>query len=146
MIWSKLFSIVDHANALQPSSAAATVSVHSACTLRGLSGAATDNQRHGTPMKNGPEGPSNQQLRLSLMIFGTAVFGGAGGNRTRVRKPSTERSTYLVQSFDLTVTTRTNTLRDGDPLDLAPGSVAISGSGPILMTSRGLAASSLSAS
>ena len=43
-------------------------------------------------------------------------IGGAGGNRTRVRKSSTERSTYLVQSFDLTAASRTNTLYDGDSL------------------------------
>ena len=29
------------------------------------------------------------------------VIGGAGGNRTRVRKPSTDSSTYLVWLFDL---------------------------------------------
>jgi hypothetical protein len=28
------------------------------------------------------------------------IDGGAGGNRTRVRKPSTGSSTYLVRSFD----------------------------------------------
>lgn len=30
------------------------------------------------------------------------VFGGAGGNRTPVRKPSTDSSTYLAVLFDLT--------------------------------------------
>lgn len=44
-------------------------------------------------------------------------IGGAGGDRTRVRKYSTISSTYLVQSFDLTVLSRTNTLRNSDPLD-----------------------------
>lgn len=29
-------------------------------------------------------------------------FGGAGGNRTPVRKPSTDSSTYLAVLFDLT--------------------------------------------
>lgn len=46
--------------------------------------------------------------------------GGAGGNRTRVRKPSTESSTYLVLSFDLTAASRTNTLYDGESLDFRP--------------------------
>ncbi|SPA00049.1 conserved hypothetical protein [Cupriavidus taiwanensis] len=46
--------------------------------------------------------------------------GGAGGNRTRVRKPSTESSTYLVLSFDLTGASRTNTLYDGESLGFRP--------------------------
>ena len=35
--------------------------------------------------------------RLSAIF----VFGGAGGNRTRVRKPSTDSSTYLAWLFSL---------------------------------------------
>ncbi|CBW74216.1 unnamed protein product [Mycetohabitans rhizoxinica HKI 454] len=46
--------------------------------------------------------------------------GGAGGNRTRVRKHSTTSSTYLVQSFALTAPTRTNTLRYGESLSFRP--------------------------
>ena len=42
------------------------------------------------------------------------IGGGGGGNRTRVRKPSTDSSTYLVLSFDLTQPTRTHTLRSGE--------------------------------
>ncbi len=34
-------------------------------------------------------------------------FGGGGGNRTRVRKPSTGSSTYLVRLFDFARTTPT---------------------------------------
>jgi len=41
------------------------------------------------------------------------LFGGGGGNRTRVRKHSTDSSTYLVLSFDLTRPPRTHTLRKG---------------------------------
>jgi len=41
-------------------------------------------------------------------------FGGAGGNRTRVQKHSTDSSTYLVLPFDLTLPTRTHTLRQGE--------------------------------
>ncbi|AEA59635.1 hypothetical protein bgla_1g09530 [Burkholderia gladioli BSR3] len=51
-----------------------------------------------------------------LRVFG----GGDGGNRTRVQKRSTTSSTCLVLSFDLTATSRTNTLRDGDPLGFRP--------------------------
>ena len=51
----------------------------------------------------------------------SAEFGGGGGNRTRVQKSSTTSSTCLVQSFDLTAATRTNTLRYGDSLDFRPG-------------------------
>ena len=36
------------------------------------------------------------------------VFGGAGGNRTRVRKSSTDSSTYLAWLFDLTLHTPTD--------------------------------------
>ncbi len=46
------------------------------------------------------------------------IIGGAGGNRTRVRKHSTSSSTYLVQSFNLTAAARTNTLYYSDSLDL----------------------------
>jgi hypothetical protein len=40
--------------------------------------------------------------------------GGDGGNRTRVQKHSTDSSTYLVLPFDLTLPTRTHTLRQGE--------------------------------
>lgn len=43
------------------------------------------------------------------------VIGGDGGNRTRVQKHSTDSSTYLALPFDLTCTTRTRTLRTGEP-------------------------------
>ena len=36
------------------------------------------------------------------------MFGGAGGNRTRVRKPSTDSSTYLALLFNLTCNTPTD--------------------------------------
>lgn len=42
------------------------------------------------------------------------MFGGDGGNRTRVQKHSTDSSTYLALPFDLTRTTRTRTLRTGE--------------------------------
>ncbi len=54
--------------------------------------------------------------RINLKL----VFGGAGGNRTRVRKPSTESSTYLVLSFDLTGASRTDTLYNGESLNFRP--------------------------
>ena len=38
------------------------------------------------------------------------IFGGGGGNRTRVQKHSTDSSTYLVLPFDLIRPTRTHTL------------------------------------
>jgi hypothetical protein len=40
-----------------------------------------------------------------------SFIGGGGGDRTRVRKPSTDSSTYLALPFDLTQPTRTRTLR-----------------------------------
>jgi len=36
------------------------------------------------------------------------LVGGAGGNRTPVRKPSTDSSTYLAVLFDLTYSTPTS--------------------------------------
>ncbi len=42
------------------------------------------------------------------------IFGGVGGNRTRVQKHSTDSSTYLVLPFDLILTTRTHTLRQDE--------------------------------
>ena len=57
----------------------------------------------------------------TLSLHDALPICGAGGNRTRVRKSSTERSTYLVQSFDLTGATRTNTLRDDESLGVNPG-------------------------
>jgi hypothetical protein len=42
------------------------------------------------------------------------IFGGGGGNRTRVQKHSTDSSTYLAVSFDLTLPTRTCTLRQDE--------------------------------
>lgn len=38
------------------------------------------------------------------------MVGGGGGNRTRVRKHSTDSSTYLALPFDLIFVTRTRTL------------------------------------
>ncbi len=58
-------------------------------------------------------------FRTSSDVRGRGV-GGDGGNRTRVQKRSTTSSTCLVLSFDLTATSRTNTLRDGDPLGFRP--------------------------
>ena len=65
--------------------------------------------------------PQIQKSRkaLTLQDFYKAI-GGGGGNRTRVQKHSTTSSTCVVLSFDLTATTRTNTLRDGDSLDFRP--------------------------
>jgi len=40
--------------------------------------------------------------------------GGGGGNRTRVRKPSTGSPTYLVRSFDLTTSTPADRLGSGE--------------------------------
>ncbi len=60
---------------------------------------------------------------LAVTGFGTSSdvrgrgVGGAGGNRTRVQRQSTPSSTCVVLSFDLTVATRTNTLRYGDSLN-----------------------------
>lgn len=42
------------------------------------------------------------------------IRGGGGGNRTRVRKHSTDSSTYLALPINLTLTTRTCTLRQGE--------------------------------
>ena len=42
---------------------------------------------------------------------GISHYGGGGGNRTRVRKPSTDSSTYLVVLFNLTTTSRSDTVR-----------------------------------
>ena len=44
-------------------------------------------------------------------------FGGGGGNRTRVRKPSTGSTTCLAWLFDLTRHPPTGRLMQGDPLD-----------------------------
>lgn len=52
-------------------------------------------------------------FRTSLYILKRFV-GGGGGNRTRVQKPSTDSSTYLVLSFDLAQPTRTHTLRSDE--------------------------------
>ncbi len=49
------------------------------------------------------------------------VFGGGGGNRTPVRKPSTVSSTYLAVSFDLTRNPPTGRLVASDPLGFRPG-------------------------
>ena len=45
---------------------------------------------------------SNKYLILLI------INGGAGGNRTRVRKPSTDSSTYLALLFSLICTTPTD--------------------------------------
>ena len=52
--------------------------------------------------------------KKGLGVTQALQFGGAGGDRTRVRKSSTWSSTYLVVSFDLTNLSRTNTLHTGD--------------------------------
>jgi hypothetical protein len=44
-------------------------------------------------------------------------FGGGGGNRTRVRKPYTDSSTYLASSFDLVADTPPGRLINNDPLN-----------------------------
>jgi hypothetical protein len=38
---------------------------------------------------------------MKMAPEGAINFGGAGGNRTPVRKPSTDSSTYLAWLFDL---------------------------------------------
>jgi hypothetical protein len=58
-----------------------------------------DKQKQKSPFSKGNSG-----------IFIKRHFGGGGGNRTRVRKSSTDSSTYLVLPFDLTNPTRTHTL------------------------------------
>ena len=45
------------------------------------------------------------------------VIGGGGGNRTRVRKPSTGSTTCLAWLFDLARHPPTGRLMQGDPLD-----------------------------
>ncbi|VXC31200.1 conserved hypothetical protein [Burkholderia sp. 8Y] len=65
--------------------------------------------------------------------------GGGGGNRTRVQTRSTTSSTYLVLSFDLTATTRTNTLRYGDSLSFRPWRRDTTKTYLTYMTSRGIA-------
>ena len=42
---------------------------------------------------------------------GGLLFGGGGGNRTRVQRSSTDSSTYLVLSFNLIHLSRTHTLQ-----------------------------------
>ena len=44
------------------------------------------------------------------------MYGGAGGNRTRVRKSSAASTTYLAELFDLTLCTPTGRLAEGEPL------------------------------
>ena len=46
-----------------------------------------------------------------------ANIGGGGGNRTRVRKPSTGSTTCLAWLFDLARHPPTGRLMQGDPLD-----------------------------
>ncbi len=46
----------------------------------------------------------NSQTKMPPRMGGI-LFGGGGGNRTRVRKPSTGSTTYLVRSFYLTTST-----------------------------------------
>lgn len=73
--------------------------------------------------------PIGQKKPAKLGLAGLKTFsdcfgcclGGAGGNRTRVRKYSTTSSTYLVLSFNLTASARTNTLCYGDSLDFRTG-------------------------
>ncbi|KGC39072.1 hypothetical protein DP42_4712 [Burkholderia pseudomallei] len=67
-----------------------------------------------------PRGAKPGGVFWSNVVNVWRVFGGGGGNRTRVQKRSTTSSTCLVLSFDLTVTSRTNTLRYGDSLDFRP--------------------------
>jgi len=52
---------------------------------------------------------SNEKAANESAAFWKEV-GGGGGNRTRVRKHSTDSSTYLALSFDLTCTTGMCTL------------------------------------
>lgn len=70
---------------------------------------------------------------------GFSNSGGAGGNRTPVRKSSTGSSTYLVLSFDLTALARTNTLQDSDPLSFRATCHGATLHDPICMTSGGFA-------
>ena len=81
-----------------------------------------------------------RKTRDACAIAGSAgCFGGGGGNRTRVQKRSTTSSTYLVLSFDLTATTRTNTLRYGDSLNFRPRRRDTAKAYLTYMTSRGIA-------
>jgi hypothetical protein len=50
---------------------------------------------------------------ISLDYFGHFI-GGGGGNRTRVRKSSTDSSTYLAMLFDLTWHPPTGGLMTGE--------------------------------
>jgi hypothetical protein len=49
----------------------------------------------------------NPQLS-GFNVFILHLIGGAGGNRTPVRKPSTDSSTYLAVLFDLTYSAPTS--------------------------------------
>ena len=50
-----------------------------------------------------------------LLDFLKHLIGGGGGNRTRVRKPSTVSSTYLAMLFSLTRHPPTGGLMTGEP-------------------------------
>jgi len=47
-----------------------------------------------------------------LLDFLKQLNGGDGGNRTRVRKPSTDSSTYLAMLFNLTLSTANRQAED----------------------------------
>ena len=49
-----------------------------------------------------------------LLDFLKHLIGGDGGNRTRVRKPSTDSSTYLAMLFNLTWQPPTGRLMTGE--------------------------------
>jgi hypothetical protein len=63
------------------------------------------------PSSSFPTTPQNKKATR----MGGQLFGGAGGNRTRVRKPSTGRSTYLVSPFDLIDYTPMSGLTGNEP-------------------------------
>ena len=57
---------------------------------------------------NAPEPLMGAGFEWSGIVQTELRFGGAGGNRTPVRKPSTDSSTYLAWLFDLTYATPTD--------------------------------------
>ena len=58
----------------------------------------------------------NRKKNPNRIRVGISHYGGGGGNRTRVRKPSTGSSTCLASSFDLTCIPPPGRLATGDPL------------------------------
>ena len=57
---------------------------------------------------------ANESRKLKDHLKGGLLIGGGGGNRTRVRKPSTGSSTYLAMFFNLTWHPSTGELMAGE--------------------------------